>query len=108
MLDMGEPVRIVDLARDMIHLSGLSEEEVRIEFSGLRPGEKLYEGLLADDETTLPTPHAKLRIARVVDTISEDDLKSLLEWLHQPVRGAQEVKQGLREFVPEYREVHYN
>lgn len=103
-LDMGEPVRIVDLARDMINLSGFSEEDIRIEFSGLRPGEKLYEELLADDETTLPTPHAKLRIARVVNAISDDDFLRVLEWLQQPVRGASEVKQGLRQFVPEYRE----
>ena len=56
----------------------------------------------------LSTPHAKLRIARVVDAISDDDLKSLLEWLHQPVRGSQEVKLGLRLFVPEYHETQYN
>ena len=56
----------------------------------------------------LSTPHAKLRIARVVDAISDDDLKSLLEWLQHAVRGAPEVKQGLRRFVPEYREVQNN
>jgi len=54
---MGEPVRIVDLARDMIRLSGFSEEDIRIEITGLRPGEKLYEELLSDRESTLPTPH---------------------------------------------------
>mgnify|MGYP000421505304 CR=1 FL=1 len=62
-LDMGEPVRIADLARDMVTLSGLSAEEIEIVYTGLRPGEKLYEELLADDESTLPTPHAKLRTA---------------------------------------------
>ncbi len=63
-LDMGKPVRIVDLARDMIRLSGYSEAEIKIVFSGLRPGEKLHEEILADGEETLPTVHPKLRIAR--------------------------------------------
>ena len=51
-MDMGEPVKIVDLARDMIRLSELSENEIRIVYTGLRPGEKLFEELLADDEQT--------------------------------------------------------
>jgi FlaA1/EpsC-like NDP-sugar epimerase len=64
-LDMGEPVKIVELARQMIRLSGRSEAEVRIEFSGLRAGEKLYEELLADADTTLPTAVPALRVARL-------------------------------------------
>ena len=63
-LDMGEPVKIADLARLMIRLSGADEDRIRIEYTGLRPGEKLYEELLADDESTLPTPHSKLRVAK--------------------------------------------
>ena len=64
-LDMGDPVKIVDLARDMIKLSGHSIDDIRIVFTGLRPGEKLYEELLADADATIPTPIAQLRIARL-------------------------------------------
>jgi FlaA1/EpsC-like NDP-sugar epimerase len=66
-LDMGEPVRIADLAQQMIRMSGHSLDEIRIEYTGLRPGEKLYEELLADQETSLPTTCAGVRVARLVD-----------------------------------------
>ena len=102
-LDMGEPVKIVDLARDMIRLSGLSESDIKIEFSGLRPGEKLYEELLADSEQTLTTPHPKLRIAqaRNVDAAWLDEL---LAWVNMPeaVWPDDDVKLRLQQWVPEY------
>lgn len=101
-LDMGEPVRIVDLARDMIQLSGFSEEEIKIEFTGLRPGEKLYEELLANDETTLATPHPKLRIARLADAMDAEELLELLSWLNTSVRDSESTKLGLRQYAPEY------
>ena len=68
-LDMGEPVRIVDLARDMIRLSGLREgDDVEIRFTGLRPGEKLYEELYAERERRLPTSHPKIMAAAAART----------------------------------------
>jgi FlaA1/EpsC-like NDP-sugar epimerase len=101
-LDMGEPVRIVELARMLIRLSGKTEQEVPITFSGLRPGEKLFEELMADDETTEPTPHAKLRIAKAAVTLP--DVEAVVRWIHQA--GAQPDATAVREWlqaqVPEY------
>lgn len=101
-LDMGTPVKIVDLARDMIKLSGLQEQDIRIEFTGLRPGEKLYEELLADDENTLPTSHDKLRIAQA-RSADADWLTNLLEWLTSiPNLQETQIKQDLQRWVEEY------
>ncbi|KAI5914810.1 nucleoside-diphosphate sugar epimerase/dehydratase [Thauera sp. 2A1] len=101
-LDMGEPVKIVDLARNMIRLSGYSEDDIRIEFTGLRPGEKLYEELLADAEETRETPHPKLRIARS-RPVNGTFLEELEQWLAQPGPVAdEEVRMGLKRWVPEY------
>jgi FlaA1/EpsC-like NDP-sugar epimerase len=101
-LDMGEPVKIVDLARQMIRLSGFSESDVRIEFTGLRPGEKLYEEPLAGAETTLLTPHPKLRIAKVRAPENAALLETVLPWLTGGDPGAEAVRQQLRRWVPEY------
>jgi FlaA1/EpsC-like NDP-sugar epimerase len=101
-LDMGEPVRIVDLANDMIKLSGFKVGEIAIEFVGLRPGEKLFEELLADDENTKPTPHHKLRIAnaRVVDV---KWVKDLMEWIScTPLKSENLIKSELKAWVPDY------
>jgi len=100
-LDMGEPVKIVDLARKMIHLCGYADGEIRIEFSGLRPGEKLYEELLADAELTQPTPHPKLRIARA-RTVEEDFLFDLQAWLAETSLSDDLVRETLKRWVPEY------
>jgi len=101
-LDMGEPVKIVDLAKDLIRLSGHTVEEIGIEFTGLRPGEKLYEELLADADDTLPTAVARLRIARLERSAA--DVRGLLDWAASPAgRSDEEVRERLRAVVPEYR-----
>ena len=64
--DMGKPVKIVDLAERMIRLAGyVPNEDIEIKFTGLRPGEKLYEEVLSNEENTIPTDHYKIRIAKV-------------------------------------------
>lgn len=104
-LDMGEPIKIVDLAKDMIRLSGFSEDQIKIVFTGLRPGEKLYEELLADDELTLPTAHEKVRIARARQ-INPEWITPLLTWLtaYEWQPDDQTVKTTLQQWVPEYKQ----
>ncbi|HNU67265.1 MAG TPA: polysaccharide biosynthesis protein, partial [Methylotenera sp.] len=101
-LDMGESVKIADLAKDMIKLSGLQLEDIKIEYIGLRPGEKLYEELLADDENTLPTPHEKLRVASARN-VNEDWVHNLLRWI-ETLQSADEeyIKTELKLWVEEY------
>ena len=103
-LDMGQPIRIVDLARTMVRLSGYTEADIPIAFTGLRPGEKLFEELLADNEKTLPTPHAKLRVSRPIDPPGTSWDISVKRWLESPGPvGDAEVRQMLTLWVPEYK-----
>jgi FlaA1/EpsC-like NDP-sugar epimerase len=103
-LDMGEPVKIAELAKDMIRLSGFQQDEIKIKYTGLRPGEKLYEELLADDELTKPTPHPKLRIA-IARTADALWVKNLLKWIAScQLYNEATIKKELATWVEEYVE----
>jgi len=101
-LDMGEPVRIVDLARDMIRLYGADPDQVAVVFTGLRPGEKLYEEPLASEEATKPTRHPKLRIAQARDA-NRDAVGQMVAWCERD-RAADdaEVRGRLKTWIAEY------
>src|SRR5699024_2483524 len=81
-LDMGEPVKIVDLAKNMIKLSGYSENEIRIEYTGIRPGEKLYEELLSEEEIHPEQIYEKIYVGKVNNKTTLINLKSLIKRLN--------------------------
>ena len=104
-LDMGEPVRIVDLARQMIRLAGrVPDRDIQIEFTGLRPGEKLHEELFHDAEAAIPTKNPALRLA-APRTADYAVLARSLDELEEQARAANEARvvDLLRRLVPEYR-----
>jgi len=100
-LDMGEPVRIIDLAKDMIRLSGLRVgDDIEIEVTGLRPGEKLYEELYSDHEQHLPTSHEKIMTAlgtprNLLEVIN--DINNLTELANAPNES---IRTALRQVIP--------
>jgi len=103
-LDMGEPVRIQDLARQMIRLSGLQpEKDIAIEFSGLRPGEKLYEELFHDAEQLVQTGHDGIMLA-APRIVNHAELKVLLDQLNTAAtaRRTDETLQLIKTLVPEF------
>ena len=103
-LDMGQPVKIVDLARNLILLSGLRpDNDIKIEFTGVRPGEKLYEELSAYQENTLPTFHQKIKIfagAAVSPEKIQDELRAVRRLC--ALRDARSLVLRLKELVPDY------
>ena len=103
--DMGEPVRIYDLAEKMIRLSGfIPNEEIKIVETGLRPGEKLYEELLANSENTLPTHHPKIMIAEVSVANASEAGELLKNMIKSSLEGEKDevVVCGLKSLIPEY------
>ncbi|MEC5394821.1 polysaccharide biosynthesis protein [Bergeyella sp. RCAD1439] len=103
--DMGQPVKIVDLARRMIKLSGLTPDtDIKIVYTGLRPGEKLYEELLSDNTKTLPTPHEKIMVSKDMP-MSYEQINRLTEELIAvgQDKGKIEVVRKLKTIVPEFK-----
>src|SRR5690606_26810699 len=101
--DMGRPVKIVDLARQMVRLAGLEEgKDIDIVYTGLRPGEKLYEELLSSDESTLPTHHHKISIAKVREYAYEEASVAIDELLEiNKHHENTEVVQKMKQIIPE-------
>jgi FlaA1/EpsC-like NDP-sugar epimerase len=103
-LDMGQPVKIVDLARDLIRLSGLTpDEDIRIEFTGVRPGEKLFEELSFDAEKATKTGHSKIFVG-TFRPYAWDEVEQGLARLHAVSDGSDHdaIRQAFRKLVPEY------
>jgi FlaA1/EpsC-like NDP-sugar epimerase len=103
-LDMGRPVRILDLARELIVRNGLKvEEDILIRFTGVRPGEKLFEELACDDEQTRPTAHEKIRVWQLPPA-SPQQVARGLDLLAEAAEGtARDAVATLAHCVPEYR-----
>ncbi len=103
--DMGKSVKIVDLARKMIKLSGLEEgRDIKIVYTGLRPGEKLYEELLADSENTLPTHHSQILIGKVREYEYEEVAKVINELIELfDTQDNTRIVQCMKVLVPEFK-----
>jgi FlaA1/EpsC-like NDP-sugar epimerase len=101
-LDMGEPVKIVDLARDLLRLSGLPEDSIEVRYTGIRAGEKLHEELYFVDEQTLPTEHPKIRAA-YHGSYSREEVSQAIDELSILANGPDgPIREKLCEVVPEY------
>jgi FlaA1/EpsC-like NDP-sugar epimerase len=103
-LDMGKPVKIVDLAKDLIRLSGFSEEEISIDFTGVRPGEKLFEELSTAGEDMTKTRHPKIFIGRI-ESYTQDKIENVIESLSAISNEVDSriVRSTLSRAVPEMR-----
>ena len=102
-LDMGEPVKIFDLAYNMIKLSGfIPNEDIKIEFTGLRPGEKLYEELLMSEEGLQDTANKLIHIGKPIEFDEEEFLKNLKELEAMAKKDDIHIREKVMEMVPTY------
>lgn len=103
--DMGNPVKIIDLAKRMIQLSGAKDVEIQI--TGLRDGEKLYEEVLNEKENTQPTFHPKIKIATVREYDYEDACRQVNDMVEASVTESDmEIVRRMKDMVPEFKSQH--
>ncbi len=102
-LDMGEPVRIVELAKELVRRNGLEPDDIAIDFTGIRPGEKLYEELAGADERTRPTSHEKIRVWEL-PRADRHEIDTMLALLNRCIDGPRtEIVAALSRCVAEYQ-----
>lgn len=104
-LDMGEPVKILDLAKKMIRLSGhVPGEDIKIEFTGLRPGEKLYEELLIDEDNLVETENERIFVARMGEIDVDEIGRKINGLIEKAYEEDKDIREEIKKLVPEYRE----
>lgn len=103
-LDMGEPVKILDMAKKMIRLSGhIPDKDIKIQFTGLRPGEKLYEELLIDEKNLVRTENERIFVAQFGKIDAEKMRKQILEIVNKAYEETDDIRSYVKEIVPEYQ-----
>lgn len=108
-LDMGEPVKILDMARKMIRLSGyVPDQDIKIVFTGLRPGEKLYEELLIDEKNLVGTKNDRIFIAQMDKTDLESMSARIKKMIEHAYEETKDIQADIKEIVPEYKEQKKN
>ena len=101
---MGEPVKILDLAKKMIRLSGhVPGEDIKIEFTGLRPGEKLYEELLIDDDNLVETENDRIFVAQMGEIDVDDVSRKINRLIGRAYDESRDIRKEIKEIVPEYK-----
>ena len=105
-LDMGKQIKIVDLAKALIAISGFGRNKIKIKYTGLRAGEKLYEELFSENEKIISTDHPKLSVAIFEKNYSIKWMKDMISWISQ-IEGKEEylVKKELKSWVKDYRNI---